>query len=87
MFSLISNFIGIYNTDKNFKVIDMKAFTKEDFITFYVDFEENDPKFKSSSLNIQLLRKEDWLSQVIWGKMALVLELSSIKIVWSQIKT
>ena len=49
MFSLISNFIGIYNTDKQFKVTDMKAFTKDDFITFYVDFEENDPKFKSNS--------------------------------------
>lgn len=38
LFALISNFMGIYNTDKEFKVVDMKTFTKDDFVTFYVDF-------------------------------------------------
>ncbi len=50
LFSLISTFMNVYHTDKSFKVIDMKVFTnpKNDLVTFYVDFEENDPKFKSN---------------------------------------
>ena len=48
LFALISNFMSVYNTEKEFKVIDMKAFTKDDLVTFYVDFEERDPKFKSN---------------------------------------
>ena len=47
LFALISNFMNVYNTQKDFKVIDMKAFTKDDLITFYVQFEEKDPKYKS----------------------------------------
>lgn len=55
---LISTFMSVFNTDKQFRVTDMKAFSREDLITFFVEFEENDPKFKSSSSLIQLLRKE-----------------------------
>lgn len=43
--------MGIYNTDKTFRVIDMKVFTNNNLTTFYVDFEENDPKFKSKKCN------------------------------------
>ena len=38
LFSLIANFMAIYQTDKNFKVTDLKAFTKDGQTTFYVDF-------------------------------------------------
>lgn len=47
LFGLISSFMNVYNTDKTFKVNDMKVFTNNNVTTFYVDFEENDPKFKS----------------------------------------
>lgn len=30
--------MAVYNTEKDFRVIDMKAFTKDDLVTFYVDF-------------------------------------------------
>ena len=53
LFGLISNFMSVYNTEKDFKVVDMKAFTKDDLITFYVDFEEKDPKYKSKYAYIQ----------------------------------
>jgi hypothetical protein len=50
LFALIACFMSVYNTDKQFKVLDMKAFTREDgLVSFYVDFEENDPKFKSKA--------------------------------------
>jgi hypothetical protein len=41
--------MNVYQTDKSFKVTDMKVFTNpnNNLTTFYVDFEENDPKFKS----------------------------------------
>ena len=45
--------MSVYNTEKDFNVVDMKAFTKVDLITFYVDFEERDPKYKSKYANIQ----------------------------------
>ena len=38
LFALLSHFMSTYNTEKQFKVIDMKAFTKDDLITFYVEF-------------------------------------------------
>jgi hypothetical protein len=47
LFMLISTFMNVYNTDKQFRVTDMKAFSREDLITFFVEFEEHDPKFKS----------------------------------------
>lgn len=36
LFALISNFMAVYNTEKQFRVIDMKAFTKDELITFYL---------------------------------------------------
>ena len=59
LFGLISNFMSVYNTEKDFKVIDMKAFTKDDLITFYVDFEEKDPKYKSKFPLIKHHIRED----------------------------
>ena len=55
--------MNVYQTDKNFKVIDMKVFTnpKNDLTTFYVDFEENDPKFKSKAFLTKRLREVDSL--------------------------
>ena len=40
LFGLISTFMTIYNADKSFRIIDMKAFSNKDGqTTFYVDFE------------------------------------------------
>lgn len=48
LFSLISGFLSVFQTDRTFRVIDVKAFTSSsNLTTFYVEFEENDPKFKS----------------------------------------
>jgi hypothetical protein len=59
LFQVVAQFMGSYNGDKNFKVTDLKVFTSNNVTTFYVDFEENDPKFKSTRLPIQLPTKED----------------------------
>lgn len=61
LFTLISTFMNVYQTDKNFKVVDMKVFTNatNNLTTFYVDFQENDPKFKSKNSNIQPHNEED----------------------------
>ena len=65
LFALISNFMSTYQADKSFRVTDMKAFSNKDGqTTFYVDFEENDPKFKSKFRLLQLLRKGDLQ---LWG--------------------
>jgi hypothetical protein len=62
LFQVVAQFMGSYNGDKNFKVTDLKVFTSNNVTTFYVDFEENDPKFKSTHIPIQLPTKEDSLS-------------------------
>jgi hypothetical protein len=61
LFILISTFMNTYQTDKTFKVIDMKAYTnpKNNLTTFYVEFEENDPTFKSNSTYIKRPNVED----------------------------
>ena len=78
--------MSVYNTEKDFKVIDMKAFTKDDLITFYVDFEEKDPKYKSKFPLTKHHIREDWLCQDIWGRMSPVLELFSTKTISLVIK-
>lgn len=65
LLSLLSAFLSVYQTDKSFRVTDMKAFNQSanGITTCYIDFEENDPKFRSIYIPIQLHRKEDLLLQ------------------------
>lgn len=57
LFSVIATYMGVYNADRNFRVLDTKVFTSNNITTFYIDFEENDPKFKSNSLAKQPPRR------------------------------
>ena len=46
---MISIFFNHYNDkSKGFKVLDFKSMTQDDIITLYIDFEEQDPKWKSN---------------------------------------
>ena len=46
---MISIFFNHYNDkSKGFKVLDFKSMTQGDIITWYIDFEEQDPKWKSN---------------------------------------
>jgi hypothetical protein len=59
LFSVIATYMGTYNGDRLFRVTDTKVFTSNNITTFYIDFEENDPKFKSNSVARQPLRREE----------------------------
>ncbi len=49
IFLLITNILNVYNNQKGFKIVDMKSYANpEGVVTTYIDFEENDPKFKSN---------------------------------------
>ena len=44
----MSQFLSLYHSAKDFKVLDFKTFSQENgILTWYIDFEENDPKWKS----------------------------------------
>lgn len=65
LLSLLSAFLSVYQTEKGFRVTDMKAFNQSanGITTCYIDFEENDPKYRSISAPIQHHRKAGSLSQ------------------------
>lgn len=65
LLSLLSAFLSVYQTEKGFRVTDMKAFNQSanGITTCYIDFEENDPKYRSTSAPIQHHRKAGSLSQ------------------------
>ena len=50
IFDLIAKFFTLYNstTDGSFKILDMKTLSQGEVVTFTVDFEEQDPKWKSN---------------------------------------
>ena len=48
IFMLLAKCQTTYNNEKGFRVIDSKSYTKDDIVTYYIDFEEQDPQFKSN---------------------------------------
>ena len=51
MFLLLTKCMTVYTSEKGFRVVDSKAFTNKDgIVTYYIDFEEQDPQFKSINL-------------------------------------
>lgn len=46
---LLTNFFSHYSTEGNsYRVCDLKSMVKGDVTTWYIDFEEKDPKWKSN---------------------------------------
>lgn len=43
----MTQFLSVYTNEKGFKVLDFKTLSQNDILTWYIDFEENDPKWKS----------------------------------------
>lgn len=78
---LLSAFLSVYQTEKAFRVTEMKAFSQSanGITTCYIDFEENDPKFRSNCAPIQHHRKADSLWQASWLMIDPTLDLSSTK--------
>jgi len=62
---LLTQFFNQYNNsqDNSYRISDLKSLVQGDVITFYIDFEERDPKWKSNLIYIQLLRKADLQSR------------------------
>lgn len=81
LFSVIANFMGTYNSDKLFKVTDTKVFTSNNITTFYIDFEENDPKFKSNSIAKQPLIREELRLLESWPTKDPISDSFSIRMV------
>jgi hypothetical protein len=79
--------MGTYNSDQLFKVTDTKVFTNDNITTFYIEFEENDPKFKSNLLLRQPPTREDSHLPESGLTKDLTLGLYLTKILSSLIKT
>ncbi len=49
---LLTKCLTVYTNEKGFRVTDSKAFNNKDtgIVTYYIEFEEQDPAFKSNSL-------------------------------------
>lgn len=52
IFMLLTKCLTVYTNEKGFRITDSKAFNNKDtgIVTYYIEFEEQDPTFKSNSL-------------------------------------
>lgn len=51
IFLLLTKCLTHYNNEKGFRILDEKGFMNKDgLVTFYIEFEEQDPQFKSNYL-------------------------------------